>query len=348
MVSCYDLVRAAKEKAMPQQDKPVVKTDRRIPATVVTGWLGSGKTTLINHILHHQHGKKLAVIVNEFGAVSIDGQLVVHDEDAQLVEFNNGCLCCTVRGDLVDTLGRLKERAGQLDGILIETTGLADPAPVASTFFVSDSVKSDIRLDSFVTLVDAVNLEKNLLQSTEAQEQVAFSDIILINKLDLVSNEDVARIERKVRELNPLARVYHTTNSEIDLDRIINVGAFELEAKLEVDPKFLEDLEHEHDAAVGSFVLHEERPLDINKFMLWMNAMAQARGDDLYRTKGVFYARGFRERLVFQSVRMLTTLRRDREWRADEPKRTQFVVIGKNLDKKEFEEGLASSVVLNT
>jgi len=330
---------------MSQQDAPVVKTDRRIPATVVTGWLGSGKTTLINHILHHQHGKKLAVIVNEFGAVSIDGQLVVHDEEAQLVEFNNGCLCCTVRGDLVDTLSRLKDRGGPLDGILIETTGLADPAPVASTFFVSDAVKSDIRLDAFVTLVDAVNLEKNLAQSTEALEQVAFSDIILINKLDLVSEADVARIERRVRELNPLARIYHTTNSEIDLARIIDVGAFELEAKLEVDPQFLEDLEHEHDAAVGSFVLHEERPIDINKFMLWMNALAQERGDDLYRTKGVFYARGFAEQLVFQSVRMLTTLRLGRLWKPDEVKRTEFVVIGKNLEKREFEEGLAGSVV---
>ena len=167
------------------------KTDVRIPATVITGFLGSGKTTFLNHVLHHQTEKRLAVIVNEFGAVSIDGELVVKEGNEEIVEFNNGCLCCTVRGDLIETLGRLQSRAGSLDGILIETTGLADPAPVASTFFVSDEVKSAIRLDSFVGLVDGVNIEANLAQSVEAQEQVAFSDIILINKVDLLSEEQL-------------------------------------------------------------------------------------------------------------------------------------------------------------
>ena len=315
--------------------------DRRIPATVVTGFLGSGKTTLINRILQGQHGRKLAVIVNEFGEVSIDGQLVIHDDQAQLVEFNNGCLCCTVRGDLIETLGRLQERAGELDGILIETTGLADPAPVASTFFAADEVKTAIRLDAFVTVVDAVNLERNLAQSNEAMEQVAFSDIILINKMDLVSSEHMAAVEKRVRHINPMAKIYFTANAEIDLAEILNVGAFDLVQKLEVDPAFLGDHEHEHDAAIGSFVLEEHRPIDVNRLMLWMNEMAQSRGDELYRTKGIFYANGFEERLVFQSVRMLTTLRRDRAWAPDETRMTQFVVIGKNLDRGEFEAGLA-------
>lgn len=330
---------------MTAQARTAGRHDPRIPATVVTGFLGSGKTTLINHVLHHQHGRKLAVIVNEFGEVSIDGQLVVRDEDEQIVEFNNGCLCCTVRNDLVETLGRLTEQAGTLDGILIETTGLADPAPVASTFFVADEVKERIRLDSFITVVDAVNLERNLAHSGEAQEQVAFSDIILLNKMDLVSEAEAERIERRIRELNPMATIHRTTNSVVDLGKIIDVGAFELAAKLEVDPTFLEDLDHEHDAAVGSFVLHEERPVDINRFMLWMNAFAQERGEDLYRTKGLFHAHGFRERLVFQSVRMLTSLRPDRPWAPDEPRRTQFVVIGRNLDRQEFADGLASCTV---
>ena len=318
--------------------------DTRIPATVVTGFLGSGKTTLINRILREQHGRKLAVIVNEFGEISIDGQLVIHDADAQLVEFNNGCLCCTVRGDLVETLGRLQERAGTLDGILIETTGLADPAPVASTFFAADDVKAGIRLDAFVTVVDAVNLEKNLAQSNEAMEQVAFSDIILINKMDLVSSEHMASVEKRVRHINPMAKIYFTANAEIDLAEILDVGAFDLVQKLEVDPAFLGDHEHEHDAAIGSFVLEEHRPIDVNRLMLWMNEMAQSRGDELYRTKGIFYANGFQERLVFQSVRMLTTLRRDRLWEPGEDKMTQFVVIGKDLDREEFAAGLAGCV----
>jgi G3E family GTPase len=320
-------------------------TDRRIPATVVTGFLGSGKTTLINRILRDQHGRKLAVIVNEFGAVSIDGQLVIHDEQAQLVEFNNGCLCCTVRGDLVETLGRLQERAEKLDGILIETTGLADPAPVASTFFAADEVKAGIRLDAFVTVVDAVNLETNLAQSNEAMEQVAFSDIILINKMDLVTAEQMAAIERRVRAINAMARIYCTTNSEIDLASILDVNAFDLVQKLEVDPAFLDDHEHAHDAAIGSFVLEESRPVDVTRLMTWMNTVAQERGDDLYRTKGIFYAAGFAERLVFQSVRMLTTLRRDRPWEADETPMTQFVLIGRNLDRQAFADGLAACTV---
>jgi G3E family GTPase len=322
----------------------VQRTDRRIPATVVTGFLGSGKTTLINRILREQHGRKLAVIVNEFGEVSIDGQLVIHDEDAQLVEFNNGCLCCTVRGDLVDTLGRLQQRAGTLDGILIETTGLADPAPVASTFFAADEVKASIRLDAFVTVVDAVNLERNLAESNEAVEQVAFSDIVLINKMDLVDSARVAAIETRVRQLNPIAKIYHTANAEVDLAAILDVGAFDLVQKLEIDPEFLNNHEHGHDAAIGSFVLEENRPIDINRLMIWMNGVGQDRGDDLYRTKGIFHANGFEERLVFQSVRMLTTLRRDRPWRSDEPRMTQFVVIGKNLDRAEFAAGLSGCV----
>lgn len=316
----------------------------RIPATVVTGFLGAGKTTLINHILHEEHGKAIAVIVNEFGEKSIDGQLIVRDEQAELVEFNNGCLCCTVRGDLIDTLEKLHQRADKLDGILIETTGLADPAPVASTFFVADDVKKSIRLDAFVTLVDAVNLETNLEQSNEAVEQVAFSDVILINKVDLVSPEKLKAVEAKVRAINPLARIHHTVNSEINVNQVVDIGAFDLVQKLEVDPGFLEDHEHEHDQAVGSFILEETRPIDLNRFSIWLNDIAQTRGSDIFRTKGIFNAQGFKERVVFQSVRMLTTMRPDRLWQDDEPRVSQFVVIGRNLDRDEFARGFERCV----
>lgn len=317
---------------------------RRIPVTVVTGFLGSGKTTLINRILSEQHGQKIAVIVNEFGEVSIDGQLVLRDDQEDLVEFNNGCLCCTVRGDLVETLAKLKTRS-ELDAILIETTGLADPAPVASTFFIAEEISAETKLDSFVTLADAVNLEQNLAQSHEAQEQIAFADIILLNKTDLVSGEQLAEAERRIRGFNPVAKIYHTEQSTIALDKVFGVGAFDLDAKLEVDPTFLEDLEHEHDDEVGSFVLHEDRPIDINRFMVWLTPILMERGEDIYRSKGIFHAQGFRERLVFQSVRMLTTMRPDRLWKPEETKRTQYVVIGRNLDREEFAEGLASCVV---
>ena len=320
------------------------EASKRIPATVVTGFLGSGKTTLINHILHEEHGKTIAVIVNEFGEISIDGQLIVRDEQAELIEFNNGCLCCTVRGDLIETLQNLQERTDSLDGILIETTGLADPAPVASTFFVADEVKNSIRLDAFVTVVDAVNFNMNLEQSTEAVEQVAFSDVILINKVDLVKPEQLKAIEARVRVLNPMARIHYTTNAEIDIDKIIGVGAFDLMQKLDVDPSFLDDHEHEHDQAISSFILEESRPIDLNRFSIWLNEIALTRGEDLLRTKGVFNARGFRERIVFQSVRMLTTMRPDRMWNDDEPRISQFVVIGRNLDRVEFAKGFEKCI----
>ena len=318
--------------------------DGKVPVTVITGYLGSGKTTLLNHILHQQHGRKVAVIVNEFGEVGIDGQLIVQDDDEQLIEFNNGCLCCTVRGDLIETIVKLRARAGELDAILIETTGLADPAPVASTFFVSDEIRSSTRLDSFVTVVDSVNLEKNLEQSVEAQEQVAFADIVLVNKTDLVSDEAAASIERKIRHLNPLAKIYRTVQGVVDLARILNITAFQLEAKLEVDPQFLGDHEHEHDPAISSMVLRESRPIDMNRFMSWMTPLLLEQGNDIFRTKGVFNAHSFNERVVFQSVRMLTTMSRFNLWVEGEKRQTEYVIIGRNLDRRALEAGLAACV----
>ena len=328
---------------MNAQLNPAAK-DRKIPVTVITGYLGSGKTTLLNHILTGQQGRKVAVIVNEFGEVGIDGQLIVRDDDEQLIEFNNGCLCCTVRGDLIETITKLQERAGELDAIIIETTGLADPAPVASTFFVSEEIRASTRLDSFVTVVDVVNLEKNLAQSVEAQEQVAFADIVLVNKVDLASEEAVARVERTVRSLNPLATIHRTEQGVIDLALILNSNAFQLEAKLQVDPEFLGDHEHEHDPAIASFVLRESRPIDMNRFMSWITPLLQEQGDRVLRTKGVFNAHSFKERVVFQSVRMLTTMSRFNLWEEGVVRQTEFVVIGRHLDQAAFAAGFAKCV----
>lgn len=320
------------------------RVDRKIPVTVITGYLGSGKTTLLNHILRQQDRFKVAVIVNEFGEVGIDGQLVFHDNEEQLIEFNNGCLCCTVRGDLIETIGKLLERSEELDGILIETTGLADPAPVASTFFISEEMRSSTRLDSFITVVDAVNLEKNLEQSHEAQEQVAFADIVLINKTDLASDDAVLRIEKRIRQINPLAKIHRCVQGVVDLASVLNSNAFQLEAKLQVDPTFLDDHEHEHDPEIGSIVLRESRPIDMNRFFAWMTPLLQSQGDEIFRTKGVFNAHGFGERLVFQSVRMLTTMSRFKVWQTEEARQTEFVVIGRNLDRGALESGLSSCV----
>lgn len=320
--------------------------DGKIPVTVITGYLGSGKTTLLNHILRGQHGRKVAVIVNEFGEVGIDGQLIVQEDDEQLVEFNNGCLCCTVRGDLIDTIGRLQQRGDQLDAIMIETTGLADPAPVASTFFVSEEVRAGTRLDAFVTVVDVINIAKNLEQSVEAQEQVAFADIVLINKTDLSTDEQVAQVERQMRSLNPLARIHRSSQGAVDLGLILDVNAFQLEAKLQVDPAFLDDHEHEHDPEISSIVLREARPIDMNRFMSWMAPMLQEQGDRFLRTKGVFNAHGFRERVVFQSVRMLTTMTRFNPWEAGDTRRSEYVVIGRHLDRQALEAGFARCIAI--
>ena len=213
---------------------------------------------------------------------------------------------------------------------------------MASTFFVADGVRDGTRLDSFVTVVDAVNLEKNLEQSYEAQEQVAFADIILVNKTDLVSEAAIAQIEGRVRQLNPLATIHRMTQGVVDIDKVLGTNAFHLEAKLKVDPTFLDDLAHEHDAAITSMVLRETRPIDMNRFMAWITPLLQEHGDALFRSKGVFNAQGFNQRVVFQSVRMLTTMSRVTDWEPDVVRGTEYVVIGRDLDRDALQAGFAT------
>ena len=217
-------------------------TQKPIPVTVLTGYLGAGKTTLLNRILTENHGRKYAVIVNEFGEIGIDNDLIV-ESDEEIYEMNNGCICCTVRGDLIRVVEGLMRRPGRFDAIIVETTGLADPVPVAQTFFMDDDVRAKTELDAVVALVDAKHLPLRLKDSREAEDQIAFADVVLLNKTDLVTPEELAKVEATVRVINPSARIHRTTRSEIDLTKVLDQGAFNLERALENDPQFLD---HDH------------------------------------------------------------------------------------------------------
>ena len=298
-----------------------VPAAERLPVTVLTGYLGAGKTTLLNRILTHEHGLKVAVIVNEFGEVGIDNQLVV-DADEEIFEMNNGCICCTVRGDLIRIIGNLMKRRDRFDHLVIETTGLADPAPVIQTFFVDEDLRDELRLDAVVTLVDLKHVEQHW-DTEEVQEQLAFADVLVLNKADLVSDAERDAIERRVRAINPVARLITSENADVPMQELLGVEAFELERALSLDPSFLaEEHAHEHDDAVGSVALVEERPMDLEKLGLWLSDLVAERGPDLFRMKGIIQLQGEARRYVFQSVHMLLDGDFDRPWKPAEPRLT--------------------------
>ena len=316
-------------------------TDSKVPVTVVTGFLGSGKTTLVNYILSEYHGKRIAVIENEFGEVGIDDALVI-DAEEEIFEMNNGCICCTVRGDLIRILGTLMKRRDKFDYILVETTGLADPAPVAQTFFVDDEIRAQLRLDAIVTVVDAKHLSMHLFEEkeegveNEALEQIAFADRILVNKTDPVSEEEVAVVESHVRSINASASLVRTHMSKVDLDWILNVGAFNLERVLEVEPTFLEDSEHLHDQSITSVGIEEEGLVDVAKINNWLGWLLGEKGTDIFRMKGILNVAGSEQRYVFQGVHMLFDGQPDRAWAEGESRVNKMIFIGRNLDRDEI------------
>jgi G3E family GTPase len=316
----------------------------QIPVTVLTGYLGAGKTTLLNRVLTERHGKKYAVIVNEFGEIGIDNELVV-DADEEVFEMNNGCICCTVRGDLIRIIGNLLKRKGRFDGILIETTGLADPAPVAQTFFVDDEVRQRAKLDSIITVVDAKNLFARLEDSHEAAEQVAFADIIVLNKVDLVSPEELARVEARIRTINPMAAIHRTDHCAVPIGDVLDRGAFDLDRILEIEPNFLGEDDHAHDDAITSVSLKADRPLDMNRFTRWIGGLLQTRGVDILRSKGILDIKGSPDRYVFQAVHMLMEGDDGKRWQPGEARSSKFVLIGRNLEpdllKLDFEACIA-------
>jgi len=277
----------------------------RTPVTVLTGYLGSGKTTLLNRILSETHGKRFAVIVNEFGEVGIDNDLIV-DADEEIFEMNNGCICCTVRGDLVRIIARLMRRSRPFDGIVVETTGLADPAPVAQTFFVDEDVRRKTKLDAIITVTDARHLLEQIDRAPEAQEQLAFADVVLVNKLDLVDAIGLATVERRIRSINPYAKIHRTERCGVDLAQILGQDAFNLDRILEVEPGFLtEEHEHEHDDRIGSLSLVADRPMKPNRFVPWIQDVTQRYGTDILRMKGIASIEDDDRQFVVQSVHML-------------------------------------------
>ena len=309
------------------------------PVTVLTGYLGSGKTTLLNRILTETHGKRYAVIVNEFGEVGIDNDLIVN-ADEEIFEMNNGCICCTVRGDLIRILAGLMRRKGNLDGILVETTGLADPAPVAQTFFVDDDVRRKTKLDAIVTVADAKHLLNELDRAHEAQEQLAFADVVLLNKTDLVSSDELARVESRIRQINPYARIHRTERCNIGLDNVLGRDAFNLERILEIEPEFLAEIpEHEHDAEITSLALTANQPMEPEKFIPWIQDIIQRFGVDILRMKGIIAMLDDDQRFVIQGVHMLLEGDRQRAWLPEEKRQSRLVFIGRNLPNDLLKQG---------
>ena len=323
----------------------------KIPVTILTGFLGSGKTTLLNRILQEQHGHRIAVIENEFGEIGIDNEILLQDAGEQIIEMNNGCICCTVRGDLIRILGELAQRHGQLpfERVIIETTGLADPAPVAQTFFVDDAIGAAYLLDSIVTVVDAKHGSRQLDEHAQAQEQVGFADRILLSKTDLVSAAEAVLLLDRLRRMNPRAPVVPVHFGQTDIDALLDVRGFNLTSILDIDPRFLEDVAHAHHHhyhdGIESFAWQDERPFDLLQLEGFLDGLVRFYGQDLLRYKGVLNVAGADDRLVFQGVHQVMGGSQGRPWLPGEQRRSAMVFIGRNLPRELLAQGLALCVV---
>ncbi|KAL9387988.1 hypothetical protein Peur_021112 [Populus x canadensis] len=386
-------VSATATTSSPQTDDSDLTTkippDNRIPATIITGFLGSGKTTLLNHILTADHGKRIAVIENEYGEVDIDGSLVAAKTAGaeDIIMLNNGCLCCTVRGDLVRMIADLvKRKKDKFDHIVIETTGLANPAPIIQTFYAEDQVFNDVKLDGVVTLVDAKHAPLHLDEVkpkgvvNEAVEQIAYADRVIVNKTDLVGEQEIASLVQRIRNINRMANLKRTQYGKVDLDYVLGIGGFDLEriesAVSDEDRK--EDHashdhdhdhdhhhhhhhdehdhkhdhhddhhshDHTHDPGVSSVSIVCEGSLDLEKANFWLGTLLMERSEDIYRMKGLLSVQGMDERFVFQGVHDIFQGSPDRLWGPNEPRTNKIVFIGKNLDAQELEKGFKACLL---
>jgi G3E family GTPase len=364
---------------MPDQTPPATSASDKIPVTVLTGYLGAGKTTLLNRILTEPHGQKFAVIVNEFGEIGIDNDLVVN-ADEEVFEMNNGCICCTVRGDLVRIIAGLLRRRTKFDAIIVETTGLADPAPVAQTFFMDETVGAQARLDAVVTVADAKWLKDRLQDAPEAKNQIAFADVILLNKVDLVSADELREVEARIRAINPYARLHRTERSKVAIADVLGRNAFDLDRILEIEPQFLAEdddhhhdhnghdhdhhdhhdhhhgdnhdhgtnhgggLRHYHDEDMQSVALKTDKPLNPDKFFAWVQDLVAKEGPSILRSKGILAFKDDPQRFVFQGVHMILDGDHQRDWKSDEKRESRIVFIGRNLSEEAIRQGFESCI----
>ena len=320
--------------------------EKLIPVTLLTGFLGSGKTTLLNHILKNKHGKRIAVIENEFGDTDIDSDLLIGKSD-EIFEMKNGCICCSVRSDLIETLNRLMNRQDKFDYVVIEGTGLASPGPVAQAFLLENEINQSLFLDGIITLIDSKNAWNHLKDVEVAWEQIAFSHVLLLNKSDLVSHEELKNLENHVRAINPTAILFNTKNAQIDLNHLIDIGGFDLSNVNLSDNEFLDhglhDNHHEHESDITSVSIACSGTIDPDKFNHWLRMLLIMEGMDVFRAKGILNANNSDKRYIFQSVYMLFEGRFEDAWN-NRPRENKMVFIGRNLDKHRLRKGVQSCV----
>ena len=323
-----------------------MKVLQKVPVTILTGFLGAGKTTLLGRILKERHGERIAVIENEFGEEGIDNELLFTGGGEQIVEMNNGCICCTVRGDLVRLLGDLRVRRERdpetFSRVIIETTGLADPAPVAQTFFIDDEIAAHYRLDAVITVVDALHGGAQLDAHHEAQEQVGFADRILLSKADLVGPEDERLLRQRLRRINPRAPIVPAHFGAVPLAEVLDIHGFALDDILAIEPGFLGEETHEHDDAVQSFAFRSDTPLDPERLQAFFRAALREHGPALMRYKGIVAFPGMAHRVVFQGVHMMMGSDIGSAWREGEARESRLVFIGRELPQDGLLAALAA------